>query len=307
MKKLLSIILSVTMCLCFAVPAMAAREGTTDNTEVTLAYSPEFPDAYIIQNQTSGQARASTTQTVSATVFVEEEYGLDESGNPITTSSRLLSEDEVHAIGLENFEDMEAARQEAVLGALQTHTATNARGKLTITFSGTYSTSDNSVSCNLTGNASWSAGPGLFNGDTNPASGSDYMGVVWSGGFKTSSSSIATTSSLNSYDPPVLNMCASAPNAGRVWEFTEAWGETMLGQTISLYLADIDVNMTITKNNMTGGGNTAEAVLKYIHTYETTAGSISIEASHDSVGGGFTLNIVEKQWAIVCTITNIPY
>ena len=289
------------------MPAMAENGGNADNTEVTLAYSPEFPDAYIIQNQTSEQARSSTTQTVSATVFVEEEYGLDESGNPITISSRLLSEDEVLAIGLENFEDMEAARQEAVLGALQTRAATNARGKLTITFSGTYSTSGNSVSCDLTGNASWSAGPGLFNGDTNPASGSDYMGVVWSGGFTTLSSSIAPTCILNVFDPPVLNMCASVPNAGKVWEFTVAWSDIMLGQAISLYLANIDVNMTITKNNMTGGGNTAEAVLKYIHTYESTAGSISIEASDNSVGAGFTLNTVEKQWAIVCTVTNIPY
>lgn len=308
MKKFLSIMLSIAMCLCLAVPAMAASEETTENSEMALVYSPEFPNAYIIQNQTtSGKTRASTTQTVSATVFVEEEYGLDENGNPVTTSSRLLSEGEVLAIGLDNFDDMEAARQEAVLGALQTREATATRGKLTITFSGTHSTEGNSVSCDLTGNASWAAGSGLFNGDTNPAAGSDYMGVVWSGGFTTSSSSITATSSASVYDPPVLNMCTSIPNTGRVWEFTEAWNENILGQGISVYLVDIEVNITITKNNMTGGGNTAEAVLKYIHTFESTAGSISIEASSDSVGGGFSLSTVDDQWAIMCTLTGIPY
>lgn len=308
MKKVLSVILSLAMCLCLSAPAMAAGTNSTEDANAPLVYSPEFPNAYIIQNESDEKTRsASTTQTVSATVFVEEEYGLDSNGNPITTSSRLLSEAEVFAIGVENFGDMECARQEAVSKTMQTRAATNARGKLTITFSGTYSITGNKVSCDLTGNASWSAGPGLFNGDTNPASGSDYMGVVWSGGFTTSSTSIDTTSVLNVFEPPVLNMCASVPNAGRVWEFTEAWADSMLGQGVTIYLTSIDVNVIITKNNMTGGGNTAEAVLKYIHTYESVAGSISIEASSEGVGGGFTLNTVKDQWAIVCTVTNIPY
>ena len=115
MKKFLSIMLSIAMCLCLAVPAMAASEETTENSEMALVYSPEFPNAYIIQNQTtSGKTRASTTQTVSATVFVEEEYGLDENGNPVTTSSRLLSEGEVLAIGLGQYRTEKSAKYRRV-------------------------------------------------------------------------------------------------------------------------------------------------------------------------------------------------
>lgn len=308
MKKSLSIILSVIFGLWLSVPAMAASVNSKDAVAHPAVYSPEFPDAYIIQDITKGEAKSATTmQTVCATVFVEEAYALDNSGTPITTSSKLLSKTEVLAIGVENFRDMGTARQEAVTRTQQTRAATNARGKLTITFSGSYTTSGNGVSCDLTGNASWSAGVGLFNGETNPAVGSDYMGVVWSGGFSASSASINATCNVSVYSPPVLSLCSSVPNAGRVWEFTEAWGETALGQGISVYLTDIDVDVTIYKNRMTGGGNTAEAVLKYIHTYDSAEGSISIGASSEGVSGSFTLSKVEKQWGIACTLTNIPY
>jgi hypothetical protein len=90
----------------------------------------------------------------------------------------------------------------------------------------------------------------------------DFMGVVWSGGFTTESASCTVTSTNNFYAPPVLNLCASVPNAGRVWEFTETWSTIMIGQPITIYLTNIDINITLTKENMTGGGNTAEAVLK---------------------------------------------
>lgn len=188
-----------------------------------------------------------------------------------------------------------------------TRAATNARGKLTLTFSGSSSVSGSKVTCELTGNASWSAGPGLFNGETNPSDGSDYMGVVWSGGFTCTSATIDATCNMQGIEPEVLNMCTSIPNVGRVWEFTEAWDVLVLGQHTNAYLTSIDIDATITKNNMTGGGNTAEAVLKYIHTYGTANGSISIEASADNVGGGFSLESVGDQWGIVCTLTGIPY
>ena len=46
---------------------------------------------------------------------------------------------------------------------------------------------------------------------------------------------------------------------------------------------------------MTGNGNTAEAVLKYIHTYQKTTGSVSMNVGSDSVSAGFTLSNVKNQ------------
>ena len=65
--------------------------------------------------------------------------------------------------------------------------------------------------------------------------------------------------------------------------------------------------MNLYKNRRTGNGNTAEAVLKYIHTYSKVKGSISISPGSEKISGGFSLSNTEKQWSIVCTVTGIPY
>ena len=184
MKKFLSIILTLSMCICSSVSAYNTNELSTEEPHVAMVYSKKFPNAYIIQNESVEKTRsASTTKTVSATVFVEEEYGLDANGNPITVSSRLLSEEEVLAIGLESFGDMEKIRQEATSKVAHTRSSTNARGALTISFSGTFTLEDTGVTCDLDGNASWSAGASLFNGENRPAVGTDFIGITWSGGY----------------------------------------------------------------------------------------------------------------------------
>lgn len=200
--------------------------------------------------------------------------------------------------------------QKAIAKTQQTRTVTNSYGKLTLTCSETHKISNNAVFCDLVGNASWSIGPGLFtNDETYSAPGYDYMGVTWSGGFTTSTEAANSDCNLYGVKAPDPIPEESKPNAGRVWKFNEAWiHEYFNGSPIFAFLTNIDIKMTLHKNNMTGGGNTAEAVVKYIHTYENTTGSITITAGTDKVvSGGFTLSSVSKQWSIVCTIKGIPY
>lgn len=315
MKKVLSAILSCAICLGLSTTAMAVSEAPAETTNVLSVfspesapsiYSPEFPDAYILPNEMS--ISDSTTQTVSATVFVEEEYGFDDSGNPVTISSRLLSESEVLEIGLENFENMEDARQDAVSELMQTRAAVNARGSLKISFSEEgyitgNSLGSNKVTYDLSANASWSpSGLWGWDGANNPADGNDYIGVIWSGGFSCPSCSI--TPSYPKYAPaPYVNMCNSFPNVGRVWEFSEKWIEYTGGGTNTGYhLTSLDLDITLTKNNVREA-NQAEAVLQYTHTWQSTTGSVSISVNGSGVGGGFVLNNVSKQWSIVCTLT----
>ena len=51
----------------------------------------------------------------------------------------------------------------------------------------------------------------------------------------------------------------------------------------TLYAKDINLNVNISKITLTGNGNTAEAVLKYIHTYSKVKGSISITPGSETV------------------------
>ena len=178
--------------------------------------------------------------------------------------------------------------------------AVNRRGLLTITFSGTYSTSGNSVDCDLTGNASWSSG--IFDGVNSPAVGSDFIGMAWSGGFEgLNPSASATFQNGNSQN--VYRADASA-NAGRVWSFDEYWN---VAGKYTLYVNNVDVSTTLHKNHMNGGENKAEAILKYIHTYQAATGGVSITASSSGIGSGFTLNGTSKQWDLSCIVTGIPY
>lgn len=210
----------------------------------------------------------------------------------VITDSRLLSKDDVMAIGIENFGPLDKSPMPRA--------ATNSRGRLTITFSGVYNTSKG-VSCDLTGTAHWDNSGLHTEGENYCATGEDFIGVTWSGGFSAKSHSISGKDQLGGaltiYDSD------STPNAGRVWSFSDS----VPTSKYTLYAKDINLNMNISKNTLTGSGNTAEAVLKYIHTYSKVEGSISITPGSGTVAGSFSLSNTKNQWPLVCTITNIPY
>ena len=173
-------------------------------------------------------------------------------------------------------------------------------GKLTLTFSGSQSISGKSVSCKLNGNANWDFGA-FTSSEKNPAIGKDFMGITWSGLFTTNSSSCSATDLTGKVTYPT--MVDSIANGGRVWSFEESLFEDHFAN----YNKNINATINIKKNTMTGNGNTAEAVLKYIHTYQKTTGSVSMNVGSDSVSAGFTLSNVKNQCSLVCNITGIYY
>ena len=299
----------MVLIIAIVLGTIASSAASSPNSDSKMCvYSPEYPDAYIISGRSDMRTiDGKLAEGVSATVFVEEEYDTDEQGNRIVVSSRLLSYEEVKAIGEDNFTDLSKERENISVQDTRNDSSGNARGKLTLSFSKTQEIEGNSVSCYLYGRADWSAGYALFSGSTNPSFGNDYMGVVWSGGFTTNYQNIISHCSVSGHTPPVQGLCESVPNAGRVWEFSEYWVQDVGPYSFAVYLSDIQEFLTLYKQNMTGGGNTAEAVLKYIHTYGSASGSIQIEATPTGIGAGFTLSNVLNQWSLVCTLTGIPY
>lgn len=208
------------------------------------------------------------------------------------SNSRLLSKDEVENIGIDNFSNINTMST--------SRAAKRTYGKLTLTFSGSQSISGKSVSCKLNGNANWDFGA-FTSSEKNPAIGKDFMGITWSGLFTTNSSSCSATDLTGKVTYPT--MVDSIANGGRVWSFEESLFEDHFAN----YNKNINATINIKKNTMTGNGNTAEAVLKYIHTYQKTTGSVSMNVGSDSVSAGFTLSNVKNQWSLVCNITGIYY
>lgn len=69
-----------------------------------------------------------------------------------------------------------------------------------------------------------------------------------------------------------------------------------------MYAKNLNLNIDLVKNKMTGKGNTTEAVFKYIHTYSALTGSVSI-----SRGVGISLSGTSKQWTLVAVVRGIAY
>lgn len=307
MRKIISILLSILLIFTINQTNVFAEDNVISKDSKGIeyqVYSPEFPDAYIIINEKPRKMGASTFNVLSdsttlnevtATVFVEEEYGVVD-GENVIIKSKLLSKDEVMNLGVNNFQPLRVS-------ANNIKSRSNTRGKLTIKLSGKYSIIGSGVTLNLVGSANWANGLNLFGeGNENlPALGEDFIGVTWSGGFGVKSSSISGKNHLGSK----LNIYQSdsVPNSARVWSFYDL----LRTSKYTFFAKDINLNMNLYKNRRTGNGNTAEAVLKYIHTYSKVKGSISISPGSEKISGGFSLSNTEKQWSIVCTVTGIPY
>lgn len=217
------------MILSMSIPVFAAE---TQNTHFEIS-SPAFPDAYIITETTPStvafDGSSGSLGSISATVFVEETYDMV-NNELIITDSRLLSKDEVMAIGVDNFAPLSEVPMPRA--------ATITRGRLTITFSGVYNTS-NGVSCNLTGTAHWDDSGLHTEGENYCATGEDFIGVTWSGSFTAKSHSISGKNQLGG--ALTIYNSDSTPNAGRVWSFKDSNPTSKY----TLYAKDINLNVNI--------------------------------------------------------------
>lgn len=182
-------------------------------------------------------------------------------------------------------------------------TAVNSRGKLTIEFTCYGSKNSTSSKYALGGSANWS---GLSfiggSGETNPAIGEDFFGFAWAGGFESSNSAANAWLKDSSIQQPIY-LSDGIPNAAIIWEFNELYTTPYMNS----YIDRVLTNVTLTKNKLEGNGNTAQAIMKYIHTYQKNTRSIDISAGTDGVGGGFSLSNTDKQWNIVCIMNGLYY
>lgn len=166
----------------FAAETYLVEEESVVQPEV---YSEEFPNAYIITENSNSMTSSLSTEpiynigSVKATVFVEEEYALS-NNEVVIVSSRLLSEDEVMAIGVENFDSYHIPAKEELLG----RSSSESRGKLTLNLNAHYEYyGNNGVKCFITGTGNWSTN-GTGTSSDYPAVGDDFIGVVWGGDFQ---------------------------------------------------------------------------------------------------------------------------
>lgn len=308
LSKSLCLILSSTMLLSTGTAVFAAGKSNDSEQPQVHAMSPEFPDAYIKVN-TSEPNRSiagikpdenNKLNPVSITVFVEEDYDY-ENGQKVVTSSRLLSKQEVDTIGGENFGSKDSVTSQEPRAKLSAG-ASNSKYKLTIHEYGSYSTPGNGVKAGVTGLAEWSGFDTIYDSEKNPAVGEDFFGFAWSGGFTASNAQAYARWDGDSV--ATITQADGGASSGRVWAFDEFRN---VGGKYMIYVKSVSIQADLSKNYCEGHGNTAEVMCKYIHTYSSTTGTVTVNAGPSGVGAGFSLTSCPKQWSISCFVTGIPY
>ena len=301
-KKLISLLLVFAMCLSLGTVAFAEDVTIPKEYEV-VAYSEAFPDAYIeisVEEPllSRGTSSENSLPQIVASVFVEESYDYDDEGNIIVTNSRLLSEEEV--ISLDG--------KIASAASYPITPDSNSYRKLDISLSGTQTANGSaphtSNNVYLTATAAWSAAG--FPLVQKAAPGEDAIAIFWSGGFEYVSSPGATLNIQYSNNIRVSNqrIDRAFPNGAIAWAFNETIGDNNEHYAKSI----VSNNIHIRKNNMTGGGNGANIVFKYIHTYNTITGDISFGVTTDGSGVvDVTINERYAQWPLTVVVSGVYY
>lgn len=157
----------------------------------------------------------------------------------------------------------------------------------------------------ISGQASWDF-CGFLERSDSPAYGDDLIYLSWGGNFDYSNEGCIVTDQLGGTASAGVCKSDEIANAAVGWAFKD-----YVPGTYSLYSKSIVCAADLTKNTLTGNGNTTSVKCTYIHTYEKTKGTISFSISSnnkgDTLGVGITLNNVEDQWQCVASVSGLYY
>ena len=149
------------------------------------------------------------------------------------------------------------------------------------------------------GTADWENG--VYSGGINgPAAGYDFLAITWGGGgeLKNTDRSISGAYQYNQGNIS-FSRAQSDTYCGYCWQFNETKGA---------YFADyIDCYAKLQKTYSTYKGKETNIRLTYIHTYQSTVGSISFQGGSSGVAAGVSLSSCNKQWQIEIDVPGIYY
>lgn len=149
------------------------------------------------------------------------------------------------------------------------------------------------------GTADWENG--VYSGGINgPAAGYDFLAITWGGGgeLKNTDRSISGAYQYNQGNIS-FSRAQSDTYCGYCWQFNETKGA---------YFADyIDCYAKLQKTYSTYKGKETNIRLTYIHTYQSTVGSIPFQGGSSGVAAGVSLSRCDKQWQIEIDVPWIYY
>lgn len=216
---------------------------------------------------------------VEKTVYVSEKK--DDNGNII--DSHLMNEDEV-----KEYKKSLSTRDSSHLGNDST-----SRGRLNILIQLFREGSE----YRAYGNANWAIGAGTA--EQAPASGRDFVALTWGGGNNLVQTSKSLSVTRHNGSAMSYSQAKADSYKGYCWSFDES---TSSGDMDSLQaIVKIKRVSSALKNLQTSMKFT------YIHTYQSTTGSISFSGGTAGSAAGVTLSSTSKKWQIEVDVPGIVY
>lgn len=333
LKRVVSLTVIVTVLFSIIlVPAKSNAAEMFSNDELdelsVNVFSEKFPDAHVEQetiyinekdillekgkviNNTSSKKVEELVKDINDSSLLEDYKNNINQGNTLVASvkgtvyvkEKIETVDDIPEIvesKVLSYEEIPKELLDNTVSSYLIGTDSDTYYKLTLRlniFKGT----DTSTRYILAGFASWGTG---LPGKTAPAKGDDYIGFTWGGGFDYSRQGCVVESS----EPRVSlanRVVDYIPNGGIVWGFEEYKSTLNYGP---VYAKKTTIGTHLNKRSLTGGVNTTSVVLKYIHTFSSTKGSISISPGSEKVAGSITLQGVKDQWPLAVSVSGLRY
>lgn len=315
MKKFIVSILLLLSIILFSNNAVTFAKEKTLNLNVD-AYSDDFPDAkldkklYDVSDLTFYyknnilMTKEKTAKSIKILSIIKNDPALlKDFKDNFEKGGELIAIGEVTAFVNEEYHDKKVASSqlmntvEVAAFTSKSTSATNSARTLTLKLTVWDYSSSTRARYIVASFADWKSHSIAGSSTNYPAIGVDYLGIYWGGGFDFIGNGISVTPSIPG-STLYSGLSDVQANTAVVYQFNEL----MSGGSIYNYAKTVTVGTELV-NPFVGNGKTTSISTKYIHTYSSLQGSISISLAPPS----FSLSGFSNQWNIAVVISGIPY
>lgn len=311
-NKISSFLIALLLLFTTASPVFAAQSSFENNNNA----SKESADYFCIENTFYGEdvidqlksktardyfhkietANSYTPYAVSSKeVFVEEKVSIDGT----TLDSHLMTNKEVMQYMLHSSKTCSNGTVETKGNTYVGSDSENPSKKKLTLYLVVYK--DNNRNYYAYGTADWTSNDG--SGEYTPSAGDDFISMTW-GSNKLKCTSPSVSGMYDDDTAISFDKEKSDSYGGFCWSFPEQ-EKWLIFET--RYANYIDTYIKLSKVNSTYQKKETNIRMTYIHTYQSTVGSVSFEGGTQGVAATIGLSGCSKWWRLEIDVPNISY
>lgn len=139
---------------------------------------------------------------------------------------------------------------------------------------------------------------------TTPASGKDYIALTWGGDGALVQESKSITGSYYTGKTISFSRAQSDSYGGYCWQFNEVYNPVLL---VPDWMEYASATVKLSRTSSTLQGKETAMRITYIHTYQSTTGTISFEPGNSSSPLSVELSSTPQSWQIEVDVPGLNY